>query len=149
MVGLPYLMRRNSWHIYVSHCNQFLRRTHFHFGTNSGCIQSTLPPSLSRENRINTVQNENSKNLILHLFYIPLWQNNLLLYLIRKLLLLLCNVYQNWDVILNPRYLVWNRDVCSWFTNWTFCFPFISTFPETWMYCRHLVSKFIFSLSHF
>jgi len=61
-IGLPYLMRRNSLQIYVSHCNQFVRRKHFCCDINSGCIQSTLPPSLSRENRINTVQSKNSKN---------------------------------------------------------------------------------------
>jgi len=60
-LGLPYQMRRNSWQIYVSHCNQFVRRRHFYCDINSGCIQSTLPPSLSRENRINTVQSRNSK----------------------------------------------------------------------------------------
>jgi len=29
ILGLPYLMRRNSWQIYVSHCNQFLRQNTF------------------------------------------------------------------------------------------------------------------------
>jgi len=61
-LGLPYLMRRNSWQIYVNHCNHFLRRKYFYYGISSGCIHNTLPPSLSRVNRINTAQNENSKN---------------------------------------------------------------------------------------
>jgi len=41
-LGLPYQMRRNSWQIYVSHCNQFVRRKHFYCDLNSGCIESTL-----------------------------------------------------------------------------------------------------------
>jgi len=51
-------MRHNSWQIYISHFDQFLK---IYYDINTGCMQSTMSPSLSREGMVNTEQNENSK----------------------------------------------------------------------------------------
>jgi len=45
--------------------------------------------------------------------------------------------------------VIFNRVKCGSDALQIVCFPVIPPFPETWVFRLHVVSEFIFSLSHF